>query len=116
MSVLVCGGKLTYPIKISTDKIDVKGVSYVERLTDYLEYNQHIEKIFFIEAIDNVFDERDIEGFDGEITMITNQVEKYDGTTEEGSLLTEESLAKIVEVKKLEGLLLSSIQWQIMQS
>lgn len=127
MSVLVCGGKLTYPIKESTDRLGIIGVSYVEQLTDYLKYNQHIDKLIFLETVDNIFQEEDLEGFTGDITVITNNPDKYvlkeESNNEE--VLEEhqevlgfkkETIEKIIEVKKLEGLRVSDIQWEIMNS
>ena len=127
MSVLVCGGKLTYPIKESTDRLGIIGVSYVEQLTDYLKYNQHIDKLIFLETVDNIFQEEDLEGFTGDITVITNNPDKYvlkeESNNEE--VLEEhqevigfkkETIEKIIEVKKLEGLRVSDVQWEIMNS
>ena len=127
MSVLVCGGKLTYPIKESTDRLGIIGVSYVEQLTDYLKYNQHIDKLIFLETVDNIFQEEDLEGFTGDITVITNNPDKYVLKEESNSeeVLEEhqevigfkkETIEKIIEVKKLEGLRVSGIQWEIMNS
>ena len=127
MSVLVCGGKLTYPIKESTDRLGIIGVSYVEQLTDYLKYNQHIDKLIFLETVDNIFQEEDLEGFTGDITVITNNPDKYVLKEESNSeeVLEEhqeelgfkkETIEKIIEVKKLEGLRVSDIQWEIMNS
>lgn len=127
MSVLVCGGKLTYPIKESTDRLGIIGVSYVEQLTDYLKYNQHIDKIIFLETVDNIFQEEDLEGFTGDITVITNNPDKYVLKEESNSeeVLEEhqevigfkkETIEKIIEVKKLEGLRVSDVQWEIMNS
>lgn len=127
MSVLVCGGKLTYPIKESTDRLGIIGVSYVEQLTDYLKYNQHIDKIIFLETVDNIFQEEDLEGFTGDITVITNNPDKYvlkeESNNEE--VLEEhqevigfkrETIEKIIGVKQLEGLRVSDVQWEIMNS
>lgn len=127
MSVLVCGGKLTYPIKESTDRLGIIGVSYVEQLTDYLKYNQHIDKLIFLETVDNIFQEEDLEGFTGDITVITNNPDKY--VLKEESNIEEvleehqevigfkkETIEKIIEVKKLEGLRVSDVQWEIMNS
>lgn len=134
MSVLVCGGKLTYPIKESTDRLGIIGVSYVEQLTDYLKYNQHIDKLIFLETVDNIFQEEDLEGFTGDITVITNNPDKYvlkeesnneevleehqevleEHQDDEG--LTKETIEKIIEVKQLEGLRVSDVQWEIMNS
>lgn len=140
MSVLVCAGKITYPIKYSSDKLGISGVSYVERLTDYLNYNKHIEKIIFVETIDNIFNEEDVEGFDGTVLVITEEADKYkrlevteenEGVEETYSgeplvsdesnqpvsiRLTEETLQKIVGIKGLESIRISDIQWEIMQS
>lgn len=136
MSVLVCGGKLTYPIKVSTDKLGIIGVSYVDQLTDYLKYNQQIDKLIFLETVDNEFKEEDLEGFTGDISMITNNPDKYKAwdsddveVTEEQqeseefteeeertSYLTGSTLEKIKDVKELEGLRISDIQWEIMNS
>lgn len=127
MSVLVCGGKLTYPIKESTDRLGIIGVSYVEQLTDYLKYNQHIDKLIFLETVDNIFQEEDLEGFTGDITVITNNPDKYVLKEESNSeeVLEEheevlgfkkETIEKIIEVKKLEGLRVSDVQWEIMNS
>ena len=127
MSVLVCGGKLTYPIKESTDRLGIIGVSYVEQLTDYLKYNQHIDKLIFLETVDNIFQEEDLEGFTGDITVITNNPDKYVLKEESYSeeVLEErqevigfkkETIEKIIEVKKLEGLRVSDVQWEIMNS
>ena len=127
MSVLVCGGKLTYPIKESTDRLGIIGVSYVDQLTDYLKYNQHIDKLIFLETVDNIFQEEDLEGFTGDITVITNNPDKYVLKEESNSeeVLEEhqevigfkkETIEKIIEVKKLEGLRVSDIQWEIMNS
>lgn len=127
MSVLVCGGKLTYPIKESTDRLGIIGVSYVEQLTDYLKYNQHIDKLIFLETVDNIFQEEDLEGFTGDITVITNNPDKYVLKEESNSeeVLEEhqevvgfnkETIEKIIEVKQLEGLRVSDVQWEIMNS
>lgn len=127
MSVLVCGGKLTYPIKESTDKLGIIGVSYVEQLTDYLKYNQHIDKLIFLETVDNIFQEEDLEGFTGDITVITNNPDKYELKEESNNEevmeeqqevigLTKETIEKIIEVKQLEGLRVSDVQWEIMNS
>lgn len=127
MSVLVCGGKLTYPIKESTDRLGIIGVSYVEQLTDYLKYNQHIDKLIFLETVDNIFQEEDLEGFTGDITVITNNPDKYvlkEESNREEVLeehqeelgFKKETIEKIIEVKKLEGLRVSDVQWEIMNS
>lgn len=127
MSVLVCGGKLTYPIKESTDRLGIIGVSYVEQLTDYLKYNQHIDKLIFLETVDNIFQEEDLEGFTGDITVITNNPDKYVLKEESNSEevledhqevigFKKETIEKIKEVKKLEGLRVSDVQWEIMNS
>ena len=127
MSVLVCGGKLTYPIKESTDRLGIIGVSYVEQLTDYLKYNQHIDKLIFLETVDNNFQEEDLEGFTGDITVITNNPDKYvlkEESNREEVLeehqevlgFKKETIEKIIEVKKLEGLRVSDVQWEIMNS
>ena len=127
MSVLVCGGKLTYPIKESTDRLGIIGVSYVEQLTDYLKYNQHIDKLIFLETVDNIFQEEDLEGFTGDITVITNNPDKYvlkeeinsEEVMEEHQEVIgfkKETIEKIIEVKKLEGLRVSDVQWEIMNS
>lgn len=141
MSVLVCGGKLTYPIKVSTDKLGIIGVSYVEQLTGYLKYNQHIDKLIFLETVDNTFREEDLEGFTGDITVITNNPDKYvlkDESHNQEEIaepqdeleepqedveepqeefgLKKETIEKIREVKKLEGLRVSDVQWEIMNS
>ena len=130
MSVLVCAGKLTYPIKYNSDKLGITGVSYVERLTDYLIYNRHIEKIIFVETVDNTFNQSDLHGFKGDITIITKQKDKYEsGEPEE---LDEPALdeqeeqdtgqlstlvrEQIKSIKELEGLRVSDIQWEIMNS
>lgn len=115
MSVLVCGGKLTYPIKVSTDKLGIIGVSYVEELADYLKFNQHISKVIFLETTENTFNEDDLYGFVGTITVLTNEKEKYEGV-EEDQGISEETKEKIEAVKPLEGLRISDIQWEIMNS
>ena len=142
MSVLVCGGKLTYPIKVSTDKMEIIGVSYVDRLTDYLKYNNHISKIIYLETKDNPFKEEELHGFTGDITMITNDLERYElgntevteeleedtgelegeetleeeGIEEEVKELSEGVINQIKNIKGLEGLRVSDIQWEIMNS
>lgn len=142
MSVLVCGGKLTYPIKVSTDKMEIIGVSYVDRLTDYLKYNNHISKIIYLETKDNPFNEEELHGFTGDITMITNDLERYqlgneevteeleedtgelegeetlgeEGIEEEVKELSEGVINQIKNIKGLEGLRVSDIQWEIMNS
>lgn len=121
MSVLVCGGKLTYPIKVSTDSLGVQGVNYVERLTDYLEYNAQVEKILFIETVDNRFNPDDFKGFQGEVTVFTKEADKFKANLEEQEELDELEEAyqvyqNIVEVIELEGLRLRDIQYHIMKS
>lgn len=136
MSVLVCGGKLTYPIKVSTDSLGVQGVNYVERLTDYLEYNTQVEKILFIETVDNRFNPDDFKGFQGEVTVFTKEADKFKANLEEQAELDEldepEELEEqeeldeleeayqvyqnVVEVIELEGLRLRDIQYHIMKS
>ena len=142
MSVLVCAGKLTYPIKYNSDKLGITGVSYVERLTDYLIYNRHIEKIIFVETVDNTFNQSDLHGFTGDITIITKQKEKYEleeleeSYSDEQEELEESDLSsgsdepeeqdtgqlstlvreQIKCIKELEGLRVSDIQWEIMNS
>lgn len=137
MSVLVCGGKLTYPIKVSTDSLGVQGVNYVERLTDYLEYNAQVEKILFIETVDNRFNPDDFKGFQGEVTVFTKEADKFKANLEEQEELDEleereldepEELEEreleeeyqvyqnVVEVIELEGLRLRDIQYHIMKS
>lgn len=133
MSVLVCGGKLTYPIKVSTDSLGVQGVNYVERLTDYLEYNAQVEKILFIETVDNRFNPDDFKGFQGEVTVFTKEADKFKANLEERAQLDEleelEELEEldeleeanqvyqnVVEVIELEGLRLRDIQYHIMKS
>lgn len=140
MSVLVCGGKLTYPIKVSTDSLGVQGVNYVERLTDYLEYNAQVEKILFIETVDNRFNPDDFKGFQGEVTVFTKEADKFKANLEEQAQLDEleeheldepEELEEheldeleeanqvyqnVVEVIELEGLRLRDIQYHIMKS
>src|SRR5699024_368727 len=141
-SVLVCAGKLTYPIKYNSDKLGITGVSYVERLTDYLIYNRHIEKIIFVETVDNTFNQSDLHGFKGDITIITKQKDKYEQEELEESYsdvqeeLEESDLSsgsdepeeqdtgqlstlvreQIKSIKELEGLRVSDIQWEIMNS
>jgi len=145
--VLVCAGKLTYPIKYNSDKLGITGVSYVERLTDYLIYNRHIEKIIFVETVDNTFNQSDLHGFIGDITIITKQKDKYEsgepeeldepaldvqesnlGSDEPEDLDEQESdeqdtgqlstlvREQIKSIKELEGLRVSDIQWEIMNS
>lgn len=139
MSVLVCGGKLTYPIKVSTDSLGVQGVNYVERLTDYLEYNAQVEKILFIETVDNRFNLDDFKGFQGEVTVFTKEADKFKANLEERAQLDaleeqaeldeleeQEELDEleeayqvyqnVVEVIELEGLRLRDIQYHIMKS
>lgn len=123
MSVLVCGGKLTYPIKVSTDKLGIIGVSYVEQLKDYLKYNKHISKLIYLETVDNEFKEDDIEGFTGEVTVITNNPSKYlkdneqESNGDEGGIPLSDSVKElIIGVKTLEGIRVSDIQWEIMNS
>src|SRR5699024_12684597 len=115
---------------IYSDKLGITGVSYVERLTDYLIYNRHIEKIIFVETVDNTFNQSDLHGFKGDITIITKQKDKYEsGEPEE---LDEPALdeqeeqdtgqlstlvrEQIKSIKELEGLRVSDIQWEIMNS
>ena len=100
MSVLVCGGKLTYPIKVSTDSLGVQGVNYVERLTDYLEYNTQVEKILFIETVDNRFNPDDFKGFQGEVTVFTKEADKFKANLEERAQL--EELEEQAEPEELE--------------
>lgn len=142
--MLVCAGKLTYPIKYNSDKLGITGVSYVERLTDYLIYNRHIEKIIFVETVDNTFNQSDLHGFTGDITIITKQKDKYEqeeleesysdvqesnlGSDEPEDLDEQESDEQVTEqlstlvreqikcIKELEGLRVSDIQWEIMNS
>ena len=103
MSVLVCGGKLTYPIKVSTDSLGVQGVNYVERLTDYLEYNAQVEKILFIETVDNRFNPDDFKGFQGEVTVFTKEADKFKANLEERAQLDElEEHAELDEPEELE--------------
>lgn len=129
MSVLVCGGKLTYPIKVSTDSLGVQGVNYVERLTDYLEYNAQVEKILFIETVDNRFNPDDFKGFQGEVTVFTKEADKFKANLEERAKLDEpeeleeheleeayQDYQNVVEVIELEGLRLRDIQYHIMKS
>lgn len=139
MSVLVCGGKLTYPIKVSTDSLGVQGVNYVERLTDYLEYNAQVEKILFIETVDNRFNPDDFKGFQGEVTVFTKEADKFKANLEEQAELDEldeqeeldeleeqaeldeleeeyQVYQNVVEVIELEGLRLRDIQYHIMKS
>ena len=130
MSVLVCGGKLTYPIKVSTDSLGVQGVNYVERLTDYLEYNAQVEKILFIETVDNRFNPDDFKGFQGEVTVFTKEADKFKANLEERAQLDEleeqeeldeleeayQVYQNVVEVIELEGLRLRDIQYHIMKS
>lgn len=139
MSVLVCGGKLTYPIKVSTDSLGVQGVNYVERLTDYLEYNAQVEKILFIETVDNRFNPDDFKGFQGEVTVFIKEADKFKANLEEQAELDEldeqeeldeleeqaeldeleeeyQVYQNVVEVIELEGLRLRDIQYHIMKS
>jgi len=103
VSVLVCGGKLTYPIKVSTDSLGVQGVNYVERLTDYLEYNAQVEKILFIETVDNRFNPDDFKGFQGEVTVFTKEADKFKANLEERAQLDElEEHAELDEPEELE--------------
>lgn len=122
MSVLLCAGKLTYPIKESSDKLGITGVSYVESLGDYLEYNNHIEKIIFIETLGNKLNEDSLECFDGDIVVFTRESSKYQKEEEYVAgfspipLLTSGTLDKIKGVKPLEGMLVRDIQWEVMCS
>lgn len=108
MSVLVCGGKLTYPIKDNTDKQGIKGVHYVENLKGYLQYNQGVEKVVFIEVVDNKFNIEDFEGYEGEVLIYTNDLGKAEDLKENYDI--------IVKVQELNGLRVSDIQWVIMTS
>lgn len=116
MSVLVCAGKLTYPIKYSSDKLGISGVSYTERLTEYLKFNKHIEKVIFVETVDNRFLESDVDGFDGGILVITNKPEHYSPVTGEDGRLTSKIGNHEVSIRELENLRVSDIQWEIMTS
>lgn len=108
MSVLVCGGKLTYPIKGNTDKQGIKGVHYVENIKGYLPYNKGLEKVIFLEVIDNKFEIEDFEGYEGEVILYTKDLDRGERLKEENKIIT--------SVQNLEGMRVSDVQWAIMTS
>lgn len=108
MSVLVCGGKLTYPIKDNTDKQGIKGVHYVESIKGYLPYNQGVGKVIFLEVIDNKFNIEDFDGYEGEIILYTKDLDRGERLKEENGIIT--------TVHDLEGMRVSDVQWEIMTS